>query len=99
MLGLKLAVGFVTLCPATFSLEWAFSEMFIAVGLACFGIMMTLRKPEAEVLDLIPKCFWRLPPPNWSEASTIATPLGLKTSSLTRLVSAVALTPFARAGY
>ena len=33
-------------------------------GCLCFGYMMTFRNPVAEVFDLIPKCFCRLPPPN-----------------------------------
>jgi hypothetical protein len=42
---------------------------------------MTLRNPEAEVFDFIPKCFCKLPPPNYSEMSMIAIPLGLNDSS------------------
>lgn len=51
-----------------------------------FGYIITFKNPVADVLDLIPKCFCKLPPPNCSLASTIAMPLPLpelsKSSSL-----------------
>ena len=40
----------------------------------CLGYMITFKKPDADVFDLIPKCFWRLPPPNYSLPSIIAIP-------------------------
>jgi len=39
------------------------------------GYISTFKKPAADVFDLIPKCFYKLPPPNVSFASTIAIPL------------------------
>ena len=44
------------------------------LGILDFGYIITLRNPVADVFDLMPKCFYRLPPPNCSLISTMAIP-------------------------